>query len=90
MEIVYILTNPAMPNLVKIGFTENIEERLRQLSSHAGVPIPFECFYACEVKNAEIVENGLHDGFKDFRINPRREFFKIDPERILPYSNYLL
>ncbi|MDB2668780.1 GIY-YIG nuclease family protein [Alphaproteobacteria bacterium] len=41
-EFVYILTNPTIPDLVKIGRTTNLEERLRSLSSHTGVPVPFE------------------------------------------------
>ena len=83
MEIVYILTNPVMPGLVKIGRTTDINKRVRDLSKDTGVPIPFECFYACEVKDGKLVEEALHDGFKDVRINPKREFFEKDPERIL-------
>ena len=82
-EIIYILTNPVMPDLVKIGKTRNLEERIRSLSAHTGVPIPFEVFYACEVVDANKIERHLHDGFGDHRINPRREFFRINPERVL-------
>ena len=45
-EIVYLLTNPTMPDQVKIGRTSDLESRLRSLSTHSGVPVPFECFYA--------------------------------------------
>ena len=38
---VYVLTNPAMPNMVKIGKkTRNLELRLADLSS-TGVPLPY-------------------------------------------------
>lgn len=49
--IVYLLTNPAMPGLVKIGMTErdSMDARLRELYS-TGVPVPFECQYACKVQ----------------------------------------
>jgi len=81
-EIVYILTNPVIPDLIKIGRTTNLEERLRSLSSHSGVPVPFECYYACEVTDSQDVERRLHGGFGDHRINPKREFFRINPERV--------
>ena len=81
-EIVYILTNPVIPDLIKIGRTTNLEERLRSLSSHSGVPVPFECYYACEVTDSQDVERRLHGAFGDHRINPKREFFRINPERV--------
>lgn len=80
-EIVYLLTNPTMPGLVKIGRTTDLETRLRSLSTHSGVPVPFECFYACEVINSTKVEKALHDAFGDHRINPKREFFRLNPDR---------
>lgn len=80
-EIVYLLTNPTMPGLVKIGRTTDLETRLRSLSTHSGVPVPFECFYACEVANSTKVEKALHDAFGDHRINPKREFFRLNPDR---------
>jgi hypothetical protein len=47
-EIVYVLTNEAMPGLVKIGLsTDSIEIRLTQLRSHTGVPLPFPRLEAC-------------------------------------------
>jgi hypothetical protein len=82
-EIVYLLTNPTMPDLVKIGRTTDLEARLRSLSTHSGVPVPFECYYACEVRDSVKVERALHDAFGDHRINPKREFFRLNPERAL-------
>jgi hypothetical protein len=83
-EIIYILTNEAMPGYVKIGKTStSLEQRIRELSSSTSVPVPFTCFYACTVKNATFVEHQLHDAFDDSRINPRREFFHISPERVV-------
>ena len=83
-EFVYILTNPSIPDLVKIGRTTNLKERMRSLSSHSGVPVPFECYYCCEVENSKEVEKRLHIGLGDSRIkiNPKREFFRISPERV--------
>ncbi len=82
-EVIYVLTNPVMPDLIKIGRTTNLEERLRSLSSHTGVPIPFEVYFACTVADATKVEKSVHDAFGDHRINQRREFFRINPERVI-------
>lgn len=81
-EIVYVLTNEAMPGLVKVGKTNgDLNMRIRQLFS-SGVPLPFEVFYACEVANATFVEAQLHDAFGDHRVSRNREFFRIAPERV--------
>ena len=80
-EIIYILTNEAMPDLIKIGMTDNLDRRVRELSRASGVPLPFEVYYACEVERMTDVEPALHDAFLDFRVNPKREFFKMNPER---------
>ena len=82
-EIIYVLTNEAMPGYVKIGRTStSLEQRIRELSGSTSVPLPFTCFYACTVKDANFVESKLHDAFADNRINPKREFFKISAERV--------
>jgi hypothetical protein len=42
-DVVYVLTNEAMPGLVKIGLTtDSLESRILQLSSATGVPLPFK------------------------------------------------
>jgi|SRR5687768_1990868 len=76
--IVYILANPAMPGLVKIGktFRGSTEARMVELYS-SGVPVPFDCVYAAKVNNAEMAEKALHTAFGPYRINPKREFFEI-------------
>lgn len=81
-EIIYILINEAMPGYVKIGRTTNLEQRVRSLDT-TSVPLPFECFYACTVKNATFVEQQLHEAFLDHRVRSNREFFEISPERAI-------
>jgi len=84
MEIIYILTNEAMPGYVKIGkTTTSVEQRVLELSRSSTVPLPFECYYAAKVKDANKVELAFHDAFGDHRVNPRREFFNIAPERVV-------
>ncbi len=80
--IVYILTNPAMPGIVKVGKTarENVETRLNELYS-SSVPVPFECEYAARVEDETDVEKAFHIAFSPYRINPKREFFQIEAEQ---------
>ena len=54
---------------------------MRELYS-TGVPVPFECYYACQVENASAVEKDLHLAFGDLRVNPNREFFKLTPDKV--------
>ena len=83
-DIVYVLSNSAMPGLVKIGRTthDDPQARLSQLYT-TGVPVPFDIEYACRVPNATEVERALHAAFAPQRINPRREFFEIDPDHAI-------
>ena len=80
-SVVYILTNQAMPGLVKIGMTGNGDpsQRMSQLYS-TGVPYPFECEMAVALpddQTAARVEDSMHRTFAPHRVNPRREFFDI-------------
>ena len=81
-SIVYILSNPSMPGLITIGATNNLQQKMRALYK-ANVPEPFQCFYAGEVENAESIERHLHELFADCRVSSKRNFFRIDPQRVL-------
>ena len=81
--IVYVLTNPAMPKMVKIGKTgRGVEARLNDLYT-TGVPLPFECAYAARVEDMDKVEKAFHNAFGPYRVKPRREFFEIEPEQAI-------
>ncbi len=84
MSVVYVLTNPAMPNLVKIGRTsqDDAGDRIAQLYT-TGVPFPFKLEFACKVENPDEVEEALHLAFGPQRVNPKREFFKIEAEQAI-------
>ena len=70
-----------MPEMVKIGITDNVERRIKELSSTSGVPLPFECFYAVKVsENAKKLEKKIHQGFDKQRVRREREFFYTSPE----------
>ena len=82
---VYVLKNESMPGLLKIGITDNMEERLRALSN-TSVPLPFERVYVCTVRKDKMrqIEDALHKAFAPDRVNPRREFFRISEDRVIP------
>jgi hypothetical protein len=79
MRIVYILTNPAFDKYIKIGITNNLSSRLKQLDN-TSMPLPYECYFAIEVENANKVEKLLHEAFDKYRVRKNREFFEILPE----------
>lgn len=82
--IVYVLSNPAMPGLYKIGITgrEELRQRLRELYASTAIPVPFECEYARRIDNYKQVEKALHTAFRTDRVNPDREFFRTEPDRV--------
>ena len=89
-DIIYVLTNPAMPGLVKIGKTRraDVTPRIWELFA-TGVPLPFECVKAVRVSNGFAVEQALHAAFQPQRIHPRREFFEIEPDQAVAVLDVL-
>ena len=84
LSIVYVLTNSAMPGLVKIGRTDKNDPKTRVSKLYTtGVPVPFSIEYACHVSNPVEVEKALHITFAPHRINKKREFFEIEPEQAI-------
>lgn len=82
--IVYILSNPSLPGLVKIGQTTDIKRRLSDLFN-TSVPTPFKCIYAKKVDNYKEVERKLHKGLNKDRVNQNREFFRIPEEEVINF-----
>lgn len=82
MGLVYVLTNPVMPGLVKIGCTDadDAAARIAQLYT-TGVPVPFQIEFAARVDDILAVESALHRAFAPNRINPKREFFRLEPDQ---------
>lgn len=84
--IVYVLSNRAMPGLVKIGMTtrQELDARLKELYT-TGVPVPFDVEYACKIKacNCAKLEKALHTAVEPNRLNVNREFFQIKKEHAI-------
>ncbi|MFF5213353.1 GIY-YIG nuclease family protein [Streptosporangium sp. NPDC000396] len=75
---VYVVSNKAIPGMVKIGFTTKFaEERAEQLSS-TSVPYPFDIEFRALTSHWRAVEKEAHDLLEPWRVNPRREFFAIE------------
>jgi hypothetical protein len=75
--------------IFKIGATQELDDRLSSLYK-TGVPFSFQCIFACEVENYNLVEKDLHFALKDYRVNSKREFFNIDPEIIIPLFKHFV
>ena len=78
---VYVLSNKAMEGYIKIGRTdegtvESVVQHMRRLNNASSLPYPFKCERASAVEDATAVEKALHEAFGDYRVRPRREFFK--------------
>ena len=85
---VYVLTNPRMQGLVKIGFTlGTVEGRAKELDA-TGTPEPFEIAYQVEVRRPDKLERHAHMQLTSKRVRNSREFFEIDvAEAILCIRN---
>lgn len=76
--VVYVLSNPAMPGLVKVGRTIALEPRVQSLSALTAVPAPFSIEYASDMlDDASAVELLAHSMLSECRYSPNREFFVV-------------
>ena len=89
---VYVLTNEAMPGIVKIGYTlrepsVRAEELYKYSKNGAvtGVPLPFDVAYKAWVLNPFQVEQAVHKSLAQKRINDNREFFKCSIEEAVEH-----
>lgn len=79
---IYIMTNPCLHNMVKIGYATDVEVRRQQLSTTA---LPFEYeVYATYETSGKLEDKQLHkliDNLNpDLRVSKNREFFIMKPE----------
>ncbi|MDQ2256451.1 GIY-YIG nuclease family protein [Enterobacter soli] len=81
---VYVLSNPCMPGIYKIGMTTTSPEvRARELSSATGVPAPFNVEAAFYSHSPIDSEKEVHEALSEWRVNESREFFQLDLEEII-------
>jgi T5orf172 domain len=73
---IYVLSNPAMGALLKVGFTRSsVEKRAAELSGATGVPSPFVVEYFQLTDDVEAVERLVHEALP--RVSENREFFAV-------------
>ncbi len=90
MGVIYILTNPSFPQYVKIGYADNVNERLKQLNRSECVPFAFR-LYAYYRVDHRLEDKAVHDIID--KLNPslrakdtidgkvrKREFFQMTAE----------
>lgn len=79
---IYIMTNPSLTGMVKIGYAANIETRRKQLSTTA-LPYDYEVYATYETtgKLEDLQLHKLIDRLNpDLRVTKNREFFLMTPE----------
>lgn len=50
MGVIYILTNPSFPEYVKLGYADNLEQRLKDLNHSECIPFAFRVYAVYEVE----------------------------------------
>ena len=78
---IYILVNPAFPNLVKIGYADDVQKRMRSLNSNSGLPDPYHCYAIYKVRKRleDLKLHGLIDSLdSSLRHAKNREFYEMD------------
>jgi len=73
-----------MPNICKVGVTNDIEQRLKSLN-RTSLPTRFQVYEKFDMKNAEVLEQEIFQHFAKKRVNRKREFFEEHPERICDF-----
>lgn len=80
---VYVLSNPAMPSLVKIG--RSIESGRKRANDiyQTGVPVPFVVEFEILSDDCVALESAAHDALESKRVSKEREFFKVDVDEAI-------
>ena len=88
--VIYILTNPSFPDYVKIGYADDIDNRLQQLNRSECIPFAFRVYATYEVKS-RLSDLKIHTIIDKLNPNLRsidnfkgqkrvREFYAMKPE----------
>ena len=78
---IYILVNPSVPGICKIGFTTTtVYDRVKQINSATGVITPWDPVFSYRCVDGRALERDIHEelGLMGVRVNDKREGFSID------------
>lgn len=78
---IYILSNPSIPGVLKIGYTERtVLERVKEINQAPGVIIPWEARWTYKCPNGRALEGEIHSHLQQMGLRPntKREGFVID------------
>lgn len=83
-EFVYVLSNPSMPGIVKIGFTTTSpQQRIKEINSATGVIEKWNLEWSVECTEAHDLEKKTHEYLKEFRVSKNREGFYMHPTQAI-------
>lgn len=90
---IYVLINPSMPNLVKIGMTtRSVDDRIRELSLPTGIATPFINVFTEKVTDPSYAESLIHSELQStgVRLRNNREFFQVPVNTVVKLINRVL
>lgn len=81
---IYVLSNPSMDGIYKIGMTvRDVEQRVKELSKSTSIPTPFNIEIVFHSDAPYEDEQRIHSLLSKFRISDSREFFKCELREIV-------
>ncbi len=90
LGFVYVLSNPFMPGVVKIGATRKHPlSRTKELSAATGVPGEFSLAYYQSFGDSFTAETLTHQRFAAYRVNESREFFSVHVDEVIEFLHGL-
>jgi hypothetical protein len=82
-EYVYVLVNPSVPGICKIGFTTTtVYQRVSEINNATGVITPWYPVFSYKCPDGRMLERDIHEylAMRGTRVNPNREGFQISSD----------
>ena len=79
----YVLTNPAMPGLCKVGMTTRTPEQRAAELHDTGSAVPYDVAAAWPVDDVQVAERDAHMSLAPYRISREREWFRVPASKAI-------